>query len=82
MEPWLSSYQHVPYNLGQSGVPDQTVGELLGAAGGCPHDLSAISLADNDGAGSRGLRESIAALYDADPDAVLVTTGASEAIFL
>jgi hypothetical protein len=23
MEPWRSSYPHVPYNLGQNGVPDQ-----------------------------------------------------------
>lgn len=83
MEPWLIRYQDAPFNLGESGVLDQTVGELLAAAGADPRALLALSLCNGDTRGSPELRQAISALYPgSDPDRVLVTTGTSEALFM
>jgi len=83
LEPWLMRHQNVRYNLGQSGVADQTVGEILALAGESPEALGDVSLRDNDTLGSLELRQSVASLYGAvEPDQVLVTTGTSEALLL
>ncbi|MBJ6764367.1 aminotransferase class I/II-fold pyridoxal phosphate-dependent enzyme [Myxococcaceae bacterium JPH2] len=83
IEPWLIQYQFVRYNLAESGMVNQTVGQLLEATGGSPEELLRQSFDNADTRGSRALREAIAALYDGvEPDDVLVTTGTSEALFL
>jgi aspartate/methionine/tyrosine aminotransferase len=83
MEPWLIEYQHARYNLGESGVTNMTVAELLARCGASLEVLGPLSLANADTMGGRPLREAIAGFYPGiDPDQVLVTTGTSEAIFL
>ncbi|MCW5212602.1 aminotransferase class I/II-fold pyridoxal phosphate-dependent enzyme [Desulfobulbus sp. TB] len=83
MEPWLIAHQHVPYNLGESGVTDQTVGEMLQNLNIHPNALLPLSLENNDTRGSQTLREAIAAIYPtATPETILVTTGSSEALWL
>ena len=83
MEPWLIQHQNAPYNLAESGVVDQTVGELLQKTGASDTELLRLSLKNIDTYGSLELRRAIARLYDdVDPDSILVTTGTSEAIFI
>jgi aspartate/methionine/tyrosine aminotransferase len=83
MEPWLIEYQHARYNLGESGVTNMTVAELLARCGASLEALGPLSLANADTMGGRPLREVIAGFYPGVPaDQVLVTTGTSEAIFL
>lgn len=83
IEPWLIKYQFAPYNLAESGMVNQTVGELLSTAGGSLEELSKLSFANADTHGSRELREAIAAVYQGvDPDDLLVTTGTSEGLLL
>lgn len=83
MEPWLIEYQFARYNLGESGVTNSTVAELLERCGASLDVLGPLSLANADTMGGRTLREAIAGFYPGiDPDHVLVTTGTSEAIFL
>jgi aspartate/methionine/tyrosine aminotransferase len=83
MEPWLIQHQDAPYNLAESGVLDQTVGELLEKTGGSAEELLQLSFKNIDTFGSLQLRKAVAALYDdVDSDCVLVTTGTSEAIFI
>ena len=83
MEPWLIAHQHVPYNLGESGVTDQTVGEILQNLDVHPSFLLSLSLENNDTRGSQPLREAIADIYPtATPETILATTGSSEALWL
>ena len=83
MEPWLIKYQDVPYNLGESGMVDMTVQELLDITGTPPDGLLRQSFKNMDTRGSEGLRRAIASFYnDVDPVSILVTTGTSEAIFI
>jgi aspartate/methionine/tyrosine aminotransferase len=83
MEPWLIAHQQVPYNLGQSGVTNKTVGELLQDLDIHSDALLPLSLEDNDTRGSQTLREAIADIYPiATPETILVTTGSSEALWL
>lgn len=83
IEPWLIEYQFVRYNLAESGMVNQTVGQLLEATGGSPAELLGQSFDNADTWGSLELRKAIAALYDGvSPESVLVTTGTSEGLFL
>jgi aspartate/methionine/tyrosine aminotransferase len=83
MEPWLIEYQHARYNLGESGVTNMTVAELLACCGASLDALGPLSLANGDTTGARALRELIAGFYPGvTPEQILVTTGTSEAIFL
>lgn len=83
MEPWFLQYEKLPYNLAESGVDGQTLGELLNLTNINTEDLLKISLANNDTHGSLKLRKTIASFYeDIDPERILVTHGTTEAIFM
>lgn len=83
MEPWLIEHQNARYNFGESGVLDQTLGELLAVAGEDPARMLDIDLRNPDTRGSPALRSTISQLYaGSDPEQVLVTTGTSEALFI
>lgn len=85
MEDWLASYKDsCPYNLGESGMPNITVGELLAQCGESPDSLRGIILKDNDTRGTERLRAAVAATYHGgvSADTVTVTTGTSEALFI
>lgn len=83
MEPWLIKHQYVKFNLGESGMEDKTLSEILTLTNTTLEELGACSLGNNDTYGSLKLRKLIASIYgDINPDHVLVTTGTSEAIFL
>jgi aspartate/methionine/tyrosine aminotransferase len=82
LEPWLIKYQNTPYNLAGSGVTDQTLRELLEVTGVEMEELLRLDFTDNETRGSLPLRQAIAALYDIDPDIILVTHGTSEGLFL
>src|SRR5262245_36244593 len=83
IEPWLIKHQFAKYNLGESGVANQTVRELLLASGGSLEDLADVSLANSDTRGDAALRAAVAELYPgAGTNKVLVTTGTSEALWI
>ncbi|MCK4257937.1 MAG: aminotransferase class I/II-fold pyridoxal phosphate-dependent enzyme [Halanaerobiales bacterium] len=83
MEPWLIENQHVKYNLGESGVEDKTLGEILKITNTPLEELAECSFANNDTYGSIELRKIIASFYDnVEPENILVTTGTSEALFI
>lgn len=83
IEPWLIEHQFARYNLGESGMVNRTLGEILADVGASPADLAGVSLGNSDTRGDRALREVIASLYPgATADDVLVTTGTSEALWL
>ena len=81
MEDWLASYKDTcRYNLGESGMPDISVGDLLERCGRSPESLSGIVLKDHDSRGTERLRSAIADSYGDDVpfDNITVTTGTSE----
>lgn len=83
MEPWLMKNQFIKYNLGNSGVEDQTLESILSQTNTDVSELMQISLCDNDTYGSIELRKTIASLYEGvHYNNIMVTTGTSEAIFL
>ena len=85
MEDWLASYKDVcVYNLGESGMIDCTVGELLERCGLTPDSLASVVLRDNDTRGSDRLRRAILSTYNPPVmyEHITVTTGASEALFI
>lgn len=83
LETWLLKYQDAPYNLGESGVTNLSVGELMSLTGCSPEELYQLSLSNNDTYGSLGLRKAIASFYDGvSPDSILVTSGTTEAILI
>ncbi|MFO0624033.1 MAG: aminotransferase class I/II-fold pyridoxal phosphate-dependent enzyme [Polyangiales bacterium] len=83
IEPWLIEHQFAPYNLGESGMLNRTLGELLADVGASIVDLADVSLGNSDTRGDPALRAVIASLYPgATADDVLVTTGTSEALWL
>lgn len=82
LEKWLSQYEKVPYNLGESSVDNFTLGELLNLTGD-RDSLDQLSLMNNDTYGSLRLREAIASLDElVSPDDILVTAGTTEAILI
>lgn len=85
MEDWLAAYKDAcRFNLGESGMPDITVGELLTRCGESVGVLDDVILRDHDTRGTERLRRAIHATY-APPVAfehLTVTTGTSEALFI
>jgi aspartate/methionine/tyrosine aminotransferase len=85
LDQWLASYEFasppIRYNLASSTGPRWTLGELLalGDSGGLK-DLGDLRLAYAQPQGSDELRKQVAAFHDVDPDWVVITTGASEAL--
>lgn len=83
MEPWLIEKQYIKYNLGESGITDITLGEVMERTHTPVEELLQCSFKNNDTYGSLELRASIASFYDhVSPDQVIVTTGVSEALFI
>jgi aspartate/methionine/tyrosine aminotransferase len=84
LDAWLAAHEFasppIRYNLASSTGPAWTVGELLALGGGDPHCIDSLKLSYAPPQGSKLLRERIAALHGADPEHVLVMTGASEAL--
>ena len=84
---WMSSFDHatppIRYNLASSTGPSWTFGELLALdAGGLRAELESMTVSYAPAGGTARLRQQIAHLHDVDPDWVVVTTGASEALLL
>jgi len=83
LDAWLAAHEFatppIRYNLASSTGPAWTLGELL-ALGGGRANIEDVRLSYAPPQGSKLLRERIAALHGADPDHVLVMTGASEAL--
>lgn len=83
MEPWLIENQYTKYNLGESGIEDRTLGEILELTKTTTEELLQCSFKNNDTYGSLELRKSIASFYEnVSPEQVIVTTGVSEAAFI
>lgn len=85
MEDWLAGHKDIcRYNLGESGMPDITAGELLRRCGAGPEILDGIVLKDNDTRGTERLRRAICESYcgDVPYENITVTTGTSEALFI
>jgi aspartate/methionine/tyrosine aminotransferase len=82
---WLSKYKFasppIRYDLASSTGPRWTLREVLDLAGDSARsDLELLALSYLPAAGSAALRRRIAELGGVDPDWVVVTTGASEAL--
>jgi aspartate/methionine/tyrosine aminotransferase len=84
LDQWLAAHEFatppIRYNLASSTGPSWTVAELMSLGGGSVAQLADLSLSYAPPNGSKLLRERIAALHGADPEHVLVMTGASEAL--
>jgi capreomycidine synthase len=83
LEDWMRGhYFSTVFDLGSSGVPCWTLGELRRQLG-LGDALDTIALDDSPTLGDGELRQAIADRYgDGDPERVMVTHGSSEAIFL
>lgn len=83
LDHWLSQHDFadppIAYNLASSTGPRWTLDDLL-ALGGTPVDIGATTLSYAPPEGSKALRQAVAAFLDTDPDWVVITTGASEAL--
>ncbi len=83
LDQWLARYEFrtppVRYNLAASTGPHWTIGELQELPRGTL-SLADLPIAYAPPDGARALREAIARLHEVDPDWVVVTTGASEAL--
>ncbi len=84
LDQWLSAHEFasppIRYNLAASTGPAWTVGELLDLGCASRKELDATPVSYGPPNGSLALRRRIAELHDVDPDWVVVTTGASEAL--
>lgn len=85
LDRWLATYEFasppVRYNLASSTGPGWTLGELLALGDGSRLDaLADLRLSYAPPQGTAALRQQVAALHDVDPDWVVITTGASEAL--
>ena len=85
LDQWLTAYEFasppIRFNLASSTGPAWTLGELLALGGEASRDaLDGIRLSYAPPQGSKLLRERIGQFYGVDPDWVVVTTGASEAL--
>lgn len=83
LDQWMSKHDFadppIAYNLASSTGPRWTVEEVARLGGGAI-DLASVVLGYAPPEGGRDLREAIADFQGADPDHVVVTTGASEAM--
>ena len=87
LDHWLAEHEFadvpIRYNLASSAGPKWTFGQLLDLDdGGLRERLRGIPVTYGPPQGDRALREQIARLHDVDPDWVIVTTGASEALLI
>jgi aspartate/methionine/tyrosine aminotransferase len=85
LDQWLASYEFasppIRHNLATSTGPAWTLGDLLALGeGGGLKQLGDLRLSYAPPQGSDALRRQVAALHDVDPDWVIITTGASEAL--
>src|SRR5688572_10302799 len=84
LDAWLAAHEFatppIRFNLASSTGPIWTLGELMALGGGDGGRLDDIRLSYAPPQGGKLLRERIASLHGADPDHVLVMTGASEAL--
>ncbi len=90
LDQWLATYEFasppIRFNLASSTGPRWTLGDLLalGDGLGLPglgvQGLGELRLSYAPPQGSEALRRQVAALHDVDPDWVVITTGASEAL--
>lgn len=78
---WLERPRDLKCNLAGSAGPRWTMAELLELGGG-QLDLADLALSYAPTAGAAALRAEIAAYHDVDPDWVVLTTGAAEALLL
>lgn len=83
LDHWLAKYAFasppIEYDLASSTGPKWTVGELL-SLGAETSRLADVTVSYAPAEGSSALREAIGAFLGVDPDWVVVTTGASEAL--
>ncbi|AXX15853.1 MULTISPECIES: pyridoxal phosphate-dependent aminotransferase [Leptospira] len=84
IEERLERYRKISLcNLGESGIRNITLGELLSSLDLSAEVLNSISLEDSPNRGDLVLREEIAKLYPGlNADRVLVTTGTGEALYI
>jgi aspartate/methionine/tyrosine aminotransferase len=85
LDHWLAAHEFasppIRFNLASSTGPAWTLGELLALGGDSARDeLDRLRLSYAPPEGSKVLRERIGQFYGVDPDWVVVTTGASEAL--
>src|ERR1700721_4801730 len=85
LDRWLAADEFpsppIRFNLASSTGPAWTLGQLLALGGEAARDeLDSIRLSYAPPEGSKLLRERIGQFYGVDPDWVVVTTGASEAL--
>jgi aspartate/methionine/tyrosine aminotransferase len=84
LDAWLAAHEFatppIRYNLASSTGPIWTLGELMALGGGSLEVLGDVRLSYAPPEGGKLLRERVAALHGADPDHVLIMTGASEAL--
>jgi aspartate/methionine/tyrosine aminotransferase len=84
LDAWLAAHEFatppIRYNLASSTGPAWSLRDLLALGGADTSSLEDLQLGYAPPQGGKLLRERIAALHGADPDHVLVTTGASEAL--
>jgi aspartate/methionine/tyrosine aminotransferase len=85
LDQWLGAHEFasppIRFNLAASTGPAWTLGELLALGGDLARDeLDGIRLSYAPPEGSKLLRERIGGFYGIDPDWVVVTTGAAEAL--
>jgi aspartate/methionine/tyrosine aminotransferase len=85
LDQWLGAHEFasppIRFNLAASTGPAWTLGELLALGGDSARDeLDGIRLSYAPPEGSKLLRERIGGFYGIDPDWVVVTTGAAEAL--
>jgi aspartate/methionine/tyrosine aminotransferase len=84
LDHWLAAHEFatppIRHNLASSTGPSWTVADIMKLGGAGPRDLDELRLSYAPPQGSKLLRERIAALHGADPDHVLVMTGASESL--
>ena len=85
LDHWLAKYEFasppIRYNLASSTGPHWTLSDLLalGDSAGVK-ELGELRLSYAPPQGSEALRREVAAFHDVDPDWVVITTGASEAL--
>ncbi len=85
LDQWLTAHEFalppIRYNLAASTGPAWTLGEVLNLGDSASRkDLEALPVSYLPPNGGIALRRCIAELHDVDPDWVVVTTGASEAL--
>lgn len=84
LEEWMRRfYFETDIDIGSSGVGDLSLGRLRDLVGVATAELDRLVLRDSTSWGGLALRKAIAARWgDGDPDRVMATHGASEAIYL